>query len=93
MDTIELQKLVVKPTDSCIVRQQEEEYLLYNSKTDELHLLSPMAFYVYQLCDGATTAGEIQAILSIILNQNKAIDITNITDFLNKLIIRGILEV
>lgn len=88
-----LQKMIVQPTNWCIIRQQEEEYLLYNSKTDELHLLSPMAFYVYQLCDGATPMDEIQEILSVIFRQNKETLNTNFAEFIHKLIARGIIVV
>ncbi len=54
---------VLKPTSWCSVREQEEQYLIYNSKTDELHLLPPMAFLVLQLCDGLTSIAGLENFL------------------------------
>jgi len=54
---------VLGPTPWCVLRQQVGEYLVYNSRTDELHLISPLGHYLYLLCDGLRTVAEIQELV------------------------------
>ena len=76
---------VLGPTTWCVVREQHDEYLVYNSRTDELHLISPQARYMYLLCDGLRTVSEIQTLLGAGTGEA-------VTGFLNKLVERGVLE-
>lgn len=77
---------VLCPTTWCVVREQRDEYLVYNSRTDELHLLSPLGRYLYVLCDGLRGVAEIQAMLG----PDAA---AAVPGFLAKLVARGVLEV
>lgn len=54
---------VLSATAWCVLRKQPNEYLAYNSHTDELHLLSPSAYYIYLLCDGLNTVQDIQGMM------------------------------
>jgi hypothetical protein len=55
-------------TIHCVVRKQAHEYLIYNSRTDELHLLPATGYFVYQLCDGLRTVEEIETELAASLD-------------------------
>lgn len=76
---------VLCPTTWCVVREQRDEYLVYNSRTDELHLISPLGHYLYLLCDGLRTVAEIQALLEPDTG-------TAAPAFLTKLVARGVIE-
>ncbi|MDD5385400.1 MAG: PqqD family protein [Gallionella sp.] len=76
----------------CVVRQQEEQYLIYNTKTDELHLLSPISFYLYSLCDGVSPLNELQEIFAAIVGHKANTLQITVADFLNQLLARGIIE-
>ncbi len=39
----------------CTVRHQEDQFLVYNPDTDELHLLPHTAYYAMRMCDGMAT--------------------------------------
>lgn len=54
---------VLCPTGWCVLREQPSEYVAYNSRTDELHLLTPSARYAYLLCDGLNTVRDIEGLL------------------------------
>jgi hypothetical protein len=84
---------VLQPTPWCTVREQEERYLIYNSRTDELHLMPPTGFYVFSTCDGLNTVEEIQARLEKSLPGSSATVRQRLHAFLAGLIERGILEV
>jgi hypothetical protein len=77
---------VLRHQSACVIRPQKARYLVYNSTTDELHLLSPAAHYVYQLCDGMRSVGEIQYLLS------QAFDEESLGSFLSGLVARQLLE-
>lgn len=74
--------LVLGPTTWCVLRQQVGEYLVYNSRTDELHLISPLGHYLYLLCDGLRTVAEIQQLVPG----------DDVAGFLADLVARGMLE-
>ena len=76
---------VLVPTSWCVVREQRDEYLVYNSRTDELHLISPMGRYLYMLCDGLRTVAEIQALVQPAAG-------AAVSEFLAKLAARGLVE-
>jgi hypothetical protein len=69
----------------CVVREQQDEYLVYNPRTDELHLISPLGRYVYLLCDGLRTAAQIQALLPGPVA-------VAVPEYLGQLLARGLLE-
>ncbi len=48
----------------CIVREQVDDYLVYNADTDEMHLLPPLGMHAYLLCDGSRTAEEVAILLA-----------------------------
>ena len=76
---------VLCPTRWCVVREQRDEFLIYNPRTDELHLISPLAHYLYLLCDGLRTVAEIQAMID---PRGSAA----VPDLLAGLVTRGVLE-
>ena len=84
---------VLIPSKACVVREQGEGWLFYNSRTDELHLVPPTGVVTYQLCDGLKTVGEINQILSECLGLNPETVQGRLYDFLGQLVSRGILEV
>lgn len=81
-----------QPTSHCVVRKQADEYLIYNPHTDELHLLPPTGFFVYQLCDGLHTVEEIAGELAEGLDASATAVRQPLMRFLGELVERGILE-
>lgn len=84
---------VLQPTPWCTVREQEERYLVYNPRTDELHLVPPTGYYVFSLCDGLNTVDEIQTRLGKAIAGDSTLLRQRLHAFLAGLIERGILEV
>lgn len=84
---------VLQPTSWSVVRPQKDEYLVYNSRTDEMHLVPEAGFLVYRLCDGLQTVGEIERSLAEALGNDEEAIHEALTAFLGQLIARGILEV
>lgn len=76
----------------CVVRRQEEQYLVYNSLTDELHLLSPIGFYLYSLCDGSSPLNEVQAIFESVTRSESGNSHSHVAEFLEKLEARGLIR-
>jgi Coenzyme PQQ synthesis protein D (PqqD) len=92
MDQALLAPTVLSATGWCVLRKQKERYLVYNSHTDELHLIPPTGYCVYQMCDGLNTVGDIRRLLAEATGQDEA-DLQTLTDsFLCQLLDRGILE-
>lgn len=83
---------LLSPTSFCTVRNQDDYYLFYNCRTDELHLLSSTGLYVYQLCDGATTLGDIEERMSKMLQVDREILRPRLHNFVEQLLSRRILE-
>ncbi len=79
----------------CVVREQEGQYLIYNNVSDELHLISPTGFFLFQICDGSTTVANIEILLALQLGEEALSGNLKppVHLFLNKLLERGILEV
>lgn len=77
----------------CVVRPQEESYLVYNPRTDELHLLPREAFLVYSLCDGLNSAGDIERELCAIGTWPDDGVSQKVYELLDKFVVRGLLEV
>jgi Coenzyme PQQ synthesis protein D (PqqD) len=84
---------VLIPSSHCVVREQGDGRLFYNSRSDELHLVPPTGFVAYQLCDGLRTVGDIHHILSESMPVEEALLRDSVYAFLGKLVSRGILEV
>lgn len=54
-----------RPVSGIVVRKdRDNQFLLYNSHTDELHLLKPLAHEIFALCDGTKSVSEILAHLT-----------------------------
>lgn len=92
MDLTLIRGAIPQPTGCCVVRQQKEGYLFYNSRTDELHLVPSTGFLVYQLCDGLRTAADIEQWLADALPGDRRTAGEAIERFLDALVTRGILE-
>ena len=45
--------------DCVVVRPQKQSYVLYNSHTDELHLVPRDGHLVFMLCDGWRTVADV----------------------------------
>lgn len=75
----------------CVVRPQQEGYMLYNPRTDELHLLPPAGWYAYRLCDGLHSVGEVAAELAAATDSGAEESLTRVRDFLGALLARGLL--
>lgn len=84
--------IVLTPTRWCVVRKQKERYLIYNSRTDEMHLIPPIGYYVYQMCDGINTLGAIRKMLADATGQEETEVATHTDRFINQLIDRGVVE-
>jgi len=83
---------VLSQTTWCAVREQEDQYLIYNRKTDELHLLPPTAHCVFQLCDGLNTVSDIVYILADVFHTDIS-GMRHVLDkYLSSLLERGIVE-
>ena len=80
---------ILQPSTLCVARPQKGGYLFYHYRTDELHLVPPEGYYVYQLCDGLRSVGEIESLFKF--EPSTAPDPIRI--FFEELILRGILEV
>ncbi len=84
---------VLRSAPWCVVREQEERHLVYNQRTDELHLLPHTGYYAYRLCDGWNTVGEIVDDLTARMNDDPAAVREGVQRFFSMLMARGILEV
>ena len=83
---------ILKQTSWCTVRPQEQQYVVYNTRTDELYLLPPTAFYVYQLCDGLNTVGDLEELVQGAFGAESDTVKAKLNKFLGGLIDRGIVE-
>jgi hypothetical protein len=52
-------RVVLSATRWCAVRQHKGGYLVFNTKTEELHFMSEECYDIFGLCDGSLTAEEI----------------------------------
>ncbi len=73
--------IVLGHTAHCTVRPQESQHLIYNNKTDEMHLVSPTGAYIYELCDGSLQS----VILKIQLLRQKAKNKVNVSLALHRI--------
>ena len=75
-----------------VVRAQRDEFLFYNSRTDELHLIPPTGEFVYGLCDGVKTVAEIIRAIAASVNAEELRVTERVTGFLQALENRGLVE-
>lgn len=83
---------VLQPSGLCVARPQKDSYLFYHYRTDELHLVPPVGYYVYRLCDGLRSVGEIERLLTNGAGSGGDAAAA-VRDFLEQLLVREILEV
>lgn len=79
-------------TPHCVVREQEDRYVVYNSRTDELHLVPMLGHYIYNLCDGLRDVGSICSAFSADAPDQGAAARASITAYLEAMVKRGILQ-
>ena len=75
-----------------VVRPQKDNYLFYNSRTDELHLIPPTGHTIYELCDGLNTVDDIRNHVSKALDAEPSIVRERLRNFLDALEARGLVE-
>ena len=51
-------RLPLSRTDNLVIRELDDETLVYDTERDEAHCLNPTAALVWQQCDGKTTADQ-----------------------------------
>lgn len=83
---------ILDRTPWVVVRPQKDNYLFYNSRTDELHLIPPTGHAIYELCDGLRTFDEIRNHVSQALDVESSILRERLTNFLGDLEARGLVE-
>jgi hypothetical protein len=79
-------------TDWVVVRPQRSNYLLYNSRTDEMHLVPPTGHVVYALCDGFNSVETIVRQLVEAIGDDPIVVRERLIDFLADLQSRGLVE-
>jgi len=77
-------------SSTCSVRPQEQQVVIYNSKTDELHLVPLPAYYLVQLCDGLNTVADLEKYCREATGAEAPR--AELEDFLLKLVGRGVLH-
>ncbi|WP_034492496.1 HPr-rel-A system PqqD family peptide chaperone [Afifella pfennigii] len=80
------------PAAGVIVRRQKADYLFYNSRTDELHLVPPPGHAVYAMCDGVRSLQEIAEALAASFEVDSAELRAPLGAFLEQLEARGLVE-
>lgn len=75
-----------------VVRPQKGEYLFYNSRTDELHLIPPTGHAVVALCDGLRSVRDISIELSGAVDADLPLIELRVSGFLESLEARGLVE-
>ncbi|TGQ72913.1 MULTISPECIES: PqqD family protein [unclassified Mesorhizobium] len=83
---------VLQPTEWCVARPRKDGHLFYNSRTDEMHLVPPTGVLVFHLCDGLRSVNEIEDELAGALDSDRVAVHGALTEFLDKLVTRGIVE-
>src|SRR6476660_906938 len=83
---------VLLPT-RCVLREQVGQYLIYNARTDEMHLVGDAGYRAYCLCDGSRTVGGVVDALRPDVADEVPEELAERTrEFLEALVARGILE-
>jgi hypothetical protein len=84
---------ILQASPLCVARPQKEQYLFYHYRTDELHLVSPEGYYLYQLCDGLRSVQEVEDLFAAESTSDAAGAASPVRSFFEELVARGILEV
>jgi len=63
-------RLPAARTDNLVIRELDDETLVYDMERDEAHCLNQTAALVWQLCDGQRTAGQAARLLEEKLGTN-----------------------
>lgn len=77
----------------CTVRHQEDQFLVYNPDTDELHLMPHTAYYVMRMCDGVATVRDTARRFGRAWSMPDEEAEGKLMQLLAGFVIRGILEV
>lgn len=91
MPTLTDQTVLVR-TPHCVVRQQEDHSVVYNARTDELHLIPPLGHYLYRLCDGVHDVGTICRAFAAGAADGGVEARRRIVAYLEELLARGVLQ-
>jgi hypothetical protein len=83
---------VLGPAARCTVREQVDQFLIYNARTDEMHLVPPTGYYVHSLCDGARTVAELEEVLAASVDAPREVLRTAVRAFLAQLLERGLVQ-
>lgn len=85
--------IFVQRTDWTVVRPQDEQCILYNSRTDELHILSPSAFHVYSLLtECRLPLHKASKLIADLTGQPLDLVDIKLDEFLHALISRGLVD-
>lgn len=84
---------VLQHTPWCTIRPQKDGSVLYNSRTDELHLVPPTGVLAFELCDGLTSVSEITELLAQSLRVSASAVSGPLNEYFEQLLTRGALEV
>jgi hypothetical protein len=87
-----VKETIFERTPWVVVRPQKGNYLFYNSRTDEMHLIPWTGHAIYQLCDGLRTVDDIGTHVSEAFDAGPSILRERLNDFLSALESRGIVE-
>ena len=79
----------------CTVREQELQYLIYNTHSDEMHLISPVGHYIYQLCNGINSVEEISGRFSSSAENNSNLNSEHdpVVQYLKHIFQRGLVQI
>lgn len=83
---------VLQQTEWSVARPRKDGYLLYNSRTDEMHLVPTAGGFAIRLCDGLRTIEEIQFELHEAIGGNANVIKAALLNFFEMLLARGIVE-
>lgn len=75
---------------SCVVRPQGANVLIFNPRTDQLHLIPERSFRLIQMCDGVLTIAEVEATVATV---SPEIPSEQVRAFFSALVTRGIVVV
>ena len=86
-------RAVLRPVRRCVVREQVDQFLVYNADTDEMHLVPPLGMHAYWLCDGTRVAEDVALLLADAAGRALDRELADgVYVFLNALVARRLLE-
>jgi len=84
---------IVRRAVGCTSRVQVDQVLIYNPKTDELHLIPTDAYQIVELCESGIRAGTIIDMVASAACVDRSEAAVAVVDFIQSLEVRGILEI